>query len=498
MKRNGENHMKQNSSAQRAGALSLAALMLLSLLASCGSAPAGTVDTTAAPDETSADAETGPAIEVPDTKYDGFTFRILGDKIKEGVLNSEIDADEETGDALNDAVYMRNRLTEDKFGIEIVHVESSGVAADIGKSVLAGEDAYDCALNMISGCFAMMGSGYLTELDKLTYVDIDKPWWSTESIKSSAIAGKRFMLFGDYGWSDKNCTWALCFNKDLYNEYKLTEPYQMVRDGKWTMDVLEEHCKNITQDVNGDSVLDYHDQWGLLSSNTASIGFVTSCGIQTAKSTDDGFVYDLTSEKNVTALSKIYKFFSNGDLQLRAEAITGVSNIWTEIINVFREGRALYRISIMSNIADLRDMEDDFGILPMPKYDENQSQYYTTMQAWTGKALVVPLTASNLDRTSAILEYMCGVSPDTVRKAYYDVTLQGKVARDTNSVEMLDLIFSTVVTDVALAYETDNIKATLVNIMKADSDTVSSTLASSKAGIESALQTLYDNISALK
>ena len=173
------------------------------------------------------------------------------------------------------------------------------------------------------------------------------------------------------------------FNKRLYEENGLEEPYEMVRNGEWTLEKLEEQCRDITQDLNGDTVLDHNDQWGLLSSDSAVIGFITSCGIKTIETDSSGaFVFSLDSERNVGALSSLYNFFSNGQIQLRAQAMDGlVPDIWTEIIDIFKEGRALYRITTLSDVATMRDMEDDFGILPLPKLDEEQDSYYSTYQA---------------------------------------------------------------------------------------------------------------------
>jgi hypothetical protein len=177
---------------------------------------------------------------------------------------------------------------------------------------------------------------------------------------------------------------------------------------------------------------------------------------------------------------------TNTNIQLRAENITG-GDIWNKVINIFREGRALYRVSVIKDIADLRDMNDDFGILPMPKYEESQEKYYTTYQSWNGRAYVVPITAGNKERTSAILEYMAYVSPDNVTKAYYDVTLQRKVARDNESSEMLDIIFGNMISDIGLAYELGGMRNVVSNIINSESANVASELASTKSSIEAAI-----------
>jgi hypothetical protein len=184
-------------------------------------------------------------------------------------------------------------------------------------------------------------------------------------------------------------------------------------------------------------------------------------------------------------------------MMLRAEDITGVSDIWTEIINVFHEGRALYRISIMTDVPKLRDMEDEFGILPLPKLDENQKEYYTSYQSWNARAYAVPVTVTDPERTGIVLEYMASVSTDTMLKAYYDTTLQRKVARDDESAAMLDIIFNSLTTDTAMMLELGGIRTSIVNMINAASNTNASSIASIKTSVQEQLNTVYENVSKL-
>lgn len=448
--------------------------------------------------DTATSDSTSLVAEIPDVKYDGYEFKILGGKIGSlsYAVQEEIFADEQNGEPLNDALYDRNKMVEDKLGVTIVKVESDNVASDMSKSVMAADEAYDAVLDTITAHVSGINGGVVTDLTELVYIDIDKPWWNKNAIETASIANKSYLLFGDLNYSDKNSTWALVFNKRLYEENGLEEPYEMVRNGEWTLEKLEEQCRDITQDLNGDTVLDYNDRWGLLSSDSAVIGFITSCGIKTIETDASGeFVFSLDSERNVDALSSLYNFFSNGQIQLRAQVMEGVvPDIWTEIINIFKEGRALYRITTLSDVATMRDMEDDFGILPLPKLDAEQDSYYSTYQAWSGRCYVVPKGGSDLERTSVILEYMCSVSTDTLIDAYYDVTLQRKVSRDNESAEMLDIIFDSYTSDIGLTYEIGGLRDLIQNMMKAKSDTVVSTLASKKESIMTAAEKLYDAV----
>jgi len=85
-------------------------------------------------------------------------------------------------------------------------------------------------------------------------------------------------------------------------------------------------------------------------------------------------------------------------------------------------------------------MEADFGIIPYPKYDENQARYY--VRSGGGWPKIVPAHAPNPERTSIILEALAAESRNTVVPAFKEINLKTKISRDNESAEMLDLIFN--------------------------------------------------------
>ncbi|MBO6053317.1 MAG: hypothetical protein J6Q17_06230 [Clostridia bacterium] len=114
-------------------------------------------------------------------------------------------------------------------------------------------------------------------------------------------------------------------------------------------------------------------------------------------------------------------------------------------IGIFEESRALFTDMNMTDVITLRTMETDFGVIPWPKYDE-QSEYCTNVDAGTNLFLV-PITATDPARTSAIVEALCRIGSRLVLPAYYEVTLQSKTSRDNESADMLDIIKSALIFD---------------------------------------------------
>jgi hypothetical protein len=102
-------------------------------------------------------------------------------------------------------------------------------------------------------------------------------------------------------------------------------------------------------------------------------------------------------------------------------------------------------------------METDFGILPFPKFNEAQENYYSVVNPYTGVMLGIPQSAEDLNRVSIILEALAAESRYTLQPAYYDVALTRKYTRDEESEEMLDIIFGSRVYDIGGVYSFGNV-----------------------------------------
>ena len=87
----------------------------------------------------------------------------------------------------------------------------------------------------------------------------------------------------------------------------------------------------------------------------------------------------------------------------------------------------------------MRDMEADYAILPCPKWDEAQQDYYTYVEGSHSIAGVLT-TAQDREFVGCIMEALNAESWKTVRPAYFENTLKFKNARDEDSLEMLDIL----------------------------------------------------------
>jgi len=444
--------------------------MLLLLLLSCNADRPGGTDTADTPKNSDVEdsSEENPAENIthniPDMDFGGYNFRVVArDGI--GVYWVTVDqyAEAENGDPVNDAVYRRNRILETKFNIGIGEIRKTD--ADfmpfVQKSIQAGADDFDVFYTIMQNAGMLVPKGMLVNLYGISYFDFDKPWWDQSLNNSMTVAGKLYAAAGAITTTTNDATWTVLFNKDLLKDYSFDDHYQLVADGKWTLDTLYEFSKRATKDLDGDGIITPEDQMGTIGQHECAYCLFAASGQKIIeKNSDDLPVLSLNSARTVSVLAKVVEFMTDKNAHISADDYYGkYKDVWTEITsNRFSANGSLYEITNFDMVKTLRNMEANFGILPLPKFDEAQPQYYSTMQYNNATVMCIPVSAADLERTGAILEAWAGESVNTLTKAYYDITLKGKYSRDEESEEMLDLIFSTRVMDQGMFFNWSGIQ----------------------------------------
>lgn len=144
------------------------------------------------------------------------------------------------------------------------------------------------------------------------------------------------------------------------------------------------------------------------------------------------------------------------------------SNVWDKIAQIMgdpavygdnidfissglREGNALFATEVVAFIRTYRENDREFGILPMPKFDEAQDRYYTYV-AVNSDLMVVSRTVKDAARTGEILEVLAAKGKEMIMPEYYDVSLKSKGSRDEQSSASLDIIFTQRMYDLGVVF----------------------------------------------
>lgn len=432
----------------------LTALALLSAVllcaASCADASSQTdqtpKETSGAVTETETVSETEDiyADSLGDMDFGGSDFRVR--TIENINVHSYINVEETSGDVYDDALFTRNRAIEERFNIRITETIAPDDASKFKTVILSGDDAFEMGTLRCTDALTWWEDNLIYNISELPYLDLTKPYWAGKLNQSITIGGNQYTAIGAYDINVLDLTFALLFNKSMISDFDFESPYTLVNEGRWTMDAMLSMMTEVLADINGDGTMDENDRWGYLGDPRMVLpGFWIGAGEMSILKNDKDQPYiNMTSDRFVNVFNRTFEIVYDEETRYKTKVID--ADVPSEHIKIFSEGRALFMDTSLFFIESLRDMESDFGIIPYPKFDEAQTEYYSRVSYYW--ANVVPTTNTHLEMTGAILEAFNSYSARYVVPAYYDIALKTKYSRDEESVAMLDLIFENRVVDI--------------------------------------------------
>jgi len=477
--------------------LLLAASMLLPI-AGCSSDNTDTVDTTAA-DTTAAvsDTETTSAIipiGLPEEDLDGFVLTMIRSSGQGLYTEKGIYAEEQDGDPIVDEVYERNLRISEKYNcsFELTECTERYPSSIISKYVMSGDDQIDVVID--GGQFIAQYAENYIDLNSLDYFDFSQPWWNQEFNEGISLGNQLFFTIGSYMTTARHSIFHMIFNKRVATDYGIDPQslYNHVYDDNWTLDKLIGYAQKVKSDLNGDGAYDTNDLWGMFGENyntwTLSLGAGFRCA---EKDSDDMPVISFGSESNVAILDKVMQLAGSRETTLFANRITGVSDIWKTFTEIKGSGKNW--LFCASNILDsMRNMEDDYGVLPTPKFNESQDRYYHDASLGNSPTTAIPKSATNADTAAFILEAMSYDSYYNLLPIFYENYLNTKLVRDEESVEMLQIVHDSVYYDLGALYNWGNMRMIVENMADKTESDLATQFAANESKIQSAMETTLD------
>lgn len=434
--------------------------------------------------------ETSIIDDLPDKNFNGATYKIL---IRTN-YEHEFDIKEADGDLMHDAIYMRNRAVEERFNIEIdtytldSEWANSSFNNAVTNSIMAGDDEYSIIAGYAAMILGAIQPNYFLDWYTMPYINLNNPWWSEQIADCFTINNKLYAMTGDIALSLWESMITIFYNKQMAVDYGINNLYDLVINGNWTFDQMAEMCKDISQDLNGDDIYDKDDLYGYASVHSTAIdAYLAAFDIQVLKRNAEGWLeFTLVNDKTINALEKLNKFFHDGTFAFMTpeEVVT----------TMFKENRALFYPNHLKTAETLRDMDNDFGVLPYPKYDDTQEKYYTT--STDGFSLfLIPSTVKDKEMVGIITEALCAESNKNVVPIYYDVVLKDKFTRDEESSQMLDIIRDNLIFDIGYinSFALDTVGHIFVNLVRNNSTDIMSQFASVESSVQGKLETMLES-----
>lgn len=355
----------------------------------------------------------------------------------------EFDA-EQTGDIVDDAIYQRNITVSERLNVDLNYILQPGLWADqdsykgaIRGCVLSGDAEYDIVAGYGVFIADLAVEQLFMNLHDTAYIDFEQKWWSDSLIKNLSLNGKLYFASGDISTNTIGTSFAVLFNKELAEKYKLENLYSLVDNGKWTLDKLFELSSEVYTDLNGDGKRDENDLYGLVSHQTSFDNLYYSCCMNVVTpDKDKGMIVspDFGSEKMASLVEKLCTAFNHTD------GISWYTESGGEAEVNFKNGNSIFLLAGLDAASNsLRDANFNYGVLPTPKWDEAQENYLSTT-TYTGSLYAIPLVVKDADMSSAVVEALAIEGYYTVAPAFFETALKIKYSSDDDSARMYDII----------------------------------------------------------
>lgn len=415
------------------------ALLLSAVLLSCGEDGDTVTETDAVQTndvtethETETDLRLSDAVP-DDVKFEGETLAFLSDAY--GGVYSTLFAESEDGEVLNDAKLAAKQYTEEQLGITITEEQITtgpwDTDSEILKLVMAGDNTYDVVSNMDRFMFNQALEGAFYPISDLPHIDLTAPYWNPDTTDLFKIGSKTYFAMSSFSLYSYSNTCVILANEDLVAAYDIPDLYQTVYDGKWTYDLLMQYAQNAYVDLNGSGDADVSDRFGYIVNKGSWLNSVIGCGCKTdilQKDADNYFTFGI-SEKMVDVLEMAYEIHASKPYVGEVSALD---------FKMAEGHTTLFTDSNLGGFSNLRNLDYDLMVLPIPKYDESRASYQC--RTYDSYFTMVPVSSERTALCGAALEILSCKAYNDTKPAFIETTLKDKISKDQATADMISLI----------------------------------------------------------
>jgi len=398
-----------------------------------------------------------------DLKWDGNkVISFLAAEPQKGAYGSfsqrSIEVDSSSADAVDQAIYKRNQKIEARLGLEIELIDAmpdSILKGDNGvfvTSLQANNGDYDILSGYQAWDMDLAAKGLLLNINSLDkyqadYIDVTQPWWSTQYCEAMSYKDAMYWLIGDITLRYLSDTCCVFVNGEIYEKYLFEDygsMYAIVDSGDWTMDMMTEMITAAYQDTGSKTdEVDADDLLGFIIPSVPYDALAVGAGVQwTSRDADGNITITLNNAHTIEFVEKSIELHNAKG----AYAFT-----LQDQYGKFASGTALFFMGRLGEAETYFREMDNYYIIPMPKYDKDQTNYITNI--WdTAAILGIAAGTDDIAASAALLEALAAESYKTVTPIYYDEALKYKYTRDDDAARTIDLLRDTVYNDFGYAW----------------------------------------------
>ncbi len=379
----------------------------------------------------------------------------------------EFGIEKTNGDVTNDAVFNRNLQIEDRLGVKLVwHGQPGNVSntasfvSTVQKSYMAGDHAYDIIATYSRTAGMLAVDGYLANINEIedSYLDFDKPWWPDNMVDTMTIGNAVYFITGDAATSVLHYMTAIFYNKEQFVNLDLQFPAEDVRNDTWTFDKLITVTSNQYVDLDSNGRQSESDFYGFTTIYYNADAFYSSSNLKLVDSDPDNLIKisdDFFSEKAINLIDKL------GPWMMSDTCYISRSGSAVTYHAPFANGNALtcqLRAFMVApgEPTSLTDVSWEYGIVPNPKYDENQEDYYTILgNPFTLIGIIKSADDQTQTMCSAVLECWGSEAYRNSTPALFEICMKLKYSATETEAEMYDVVRGSIVFDLGRIFSED-------------------------------------------
>ncbi|MCR5754608.1 MAG: extracellular solute-binding protein [Acetatifactor sp.] len=388
-------------------AVLLAATMTIGCLTGCGSKQTAaddkeTVDSTDATEEADAEEETEGEYPFEVVDLEGYTFTVADNNMGRWFP-------EEGSSEVANAIIDRVNKVQELFNctIEVKNYDET----EFANAVTAGEDYADIVVCETWNLGRHIKAKRIVDLAELDGLNLDADYWTKyNNTNLLTYQGKVYGVAAPFA-SQSDEIFLMFFNKNIIDELGLESPYDLYAKNEWTFSKFLEYCKAAKKDLNGDGVFDENDRYGFTCGHnwdTPVVMYLASGNQFYSENPDGSIEFQLNTPNAFKAVNQI------------KEMLNPIDTFWPKpegaemeaYAQAFAEGKSLfYTYTRGRNVAQtVYDMEDDFGIVPIPRGDDADT--YRCWVSHDAPSVSIPTTNQNKDKTVKIMEALAYFAQD--------------------------------------------------------------------------------------
>ena len=331
------------------------------------------------------------------------------------VVAPEFVQTEEVDDDRLSSIYKRNKAIEARLGVTLQFTGEFGDSTamesymkKVDQAYTSGTNDFDIIAAYSRTQGALLTQGYVQNLSKIetNHIDISKPWWPPRINDNLQIAGDLYYVSGDMSMTAIDNLHCVYFNKELVdakydveakayfdaNGHEYTDAtdqkgratdtatywlYEKAYSGTWTIDDLIYFSSDCYEDAtdNGKTV---DDMYGLVSIDYCMSALYGGSNLRMIEQDENAVLKisdDWTSNRTTRLIAKL-------ETLMRSDSYHTHNTTGKTYYQPFLNGNALFAVYYLRMATDYllsSDAVTEYGILPIPKYDTAQKNYYTVI-----------------------------------------------------------------------------------------------------------------------